>query len=138
MKVSVVSGVEGDGCWEQRDAKGKGPLGNRGRCAEQCLQCVRDSVVHSQASVLGAQLEGCKVAGCPSASTLGYLMRIAGTAQGAELGVTHMSLRPKCPSTEEWTRGCGICARRDNSVTLVNNGLVPFAVTGWPRDCHAE
>lgn len=45
----------GGGGWllGTEDAKGKGPWGTEGRCAEQCLQCVQDSVVHSQASVLG-------------------------------------------------------------------------------------
>ena len=48
----------GGGGWlpGTEDAEGKGHWGEEGRSAEQCLQCVWDSVVHSQAVCAGAQL----------------------------------------------------------------------------------
>ena len=69
----------GGGWWlpGTEDAKGKGHWGEEGRCAEQCLQCVRDSVVHSQAVCVGAQLRTARWQPVLLQRELCYLIRIS-------------------------------------------------------------
>ena len=105
-----------------RGCRGEGTLGRRGQTCRAVFTMCPGQCGPQPGCLCWGSAEDCKVAGCPPPVSTLLSYQDPWTAQDAELGVTHMSLQPKCLLTEEWTRRCGTCAQWNTtqSRTIMN------------------